>query len=167
MLWFQTLEKIRLSMGIRIQKKFDTQTIIRKRRNKVRGLDIEEIWGTNEELLKREAIMISSRSCFKVMMFVNLRACALIIYLILVMCCMRIWLAWSLWMRLNNQFLVWALIKLLDLMGFNPFSLGTIRTLLLLIFGRWWPQPSLQDIFHQVWLQLLSFLFLKLISHFP
>lgn len=56
LLWYQKSREKWVKHGNKNTKKFHTQTVIRRRRNKVTGLMIDSVWCTNEETLKREAL---------------------------------------------------------------------------------------------------------------
>jgi endonuclease/exonuclease/phosphatase family metal-dependent hydrolase len=55
MLWYQKSRENWVKYGNRNTKFFHTQTIIRRRRNKISGLNVENIWCTDASILKREA----------------------------------------------------------------------------------------------------------------
>lgn len=55
-LWFQKSREKWVKLGNKNTKFFHTQTIIHRRRNKVAGLNIDGIWCSDEEALKREAL---------------------------------------------------------------------------------------------------------------
>lgn len=55
MLWYQKSRENWVKFSNKNTKFFHTQTVIRRRRNKVAGLFINDIWCTDEETLKREA----------------------------------------------------------------------------------------------------------------
>jgi hypothetical protein len=55
MLWYQKSRENWVKYGNRNTKFFHTQSVIRRRRNKISGLNIEGVWCTDVETLKREA----------------------------------------------------------------------------------------------------------------
>lgn len=55
MLWYQKSSEKWVKFGNKNTKFFHTQTVIRRRRNRITGLNIDGIWCTNEEVLKTEA----------------------------------------------------------------------------------------------------------------
>jgi hypothetical protein len=55
MLWYQKSRENWVKYGNRNTKFFHTQSVIRRRRNKISGLNIEGVWCTDAETLKREA----------------------------------------------------------------------------------------------------------------
>jgi hypothetical protein len=55
MLWYQKSRENWVKYGNKNTKFFHTQTIIRRRRNKISGLNVENIWCTDAGILKREA----------------------------------------------------------------------------------------------------------------
>lgn len=76
---FRNLERIGCSLVIEIQKFFHTQTIIRRRRNKIHGLFLDDgLWCTDEDRLRMEAQQffqnLFSKNCM-----VDVSACSQII----------------------------------------------------------------------------------------
>lgn len=55
MLWYQKSRENWVKFGNRNTKFFHTQTVIRRRRNKVAGLFINDIWCNDDDTLKKEA----------------------------------------------------------------------------------------------------------------
>lgn len=55
-LWFQKSREQWIKFGNKNTKFFHTQTIIRRRRNKISGINIDGIWCTNDEVIKREVL---------------------------------------------------------------------------------------------------------------
>jgi hypothetical protein len=56
MLWYQKSRENWIKFGNKNTKFFHVQTVIRRRRNKVVGLNIDGIWCTDEDSLRREAL---------------------------------------------------------------------------------------------------------------
>lgn len=55
MLWFQKSREKWVRYGNKNTKFFHTQTVIRRRKNRIVGLNIEGVWCSDSETLKREA----------------------------------------------------------------------------------------------------------------
>lgn len=57
LLWYQQSREKWVKLGNMNTKFFHAQTVIRRRRNKIAGLDINGIWCTNEGVLQNEALL--------------------------------------------------------------------------------------------------------------
>lgn len=55
LLWYQKSRENWVRFGNRNTKFFHTQTIIRRRRNRITGLDLNGVWCTDDQILKQEA----------------------------------------------------------------------------------------------------------------
>lgn len=56
LLWFQKSREIWVKFGNKNTKFFHTQTVIRMRWNKITGLNINDVWCSDDEILKSEAL---------------------------------------------------------------------------------------------------------------